>query len=50
MDLFLYSLLNNIKDDLVHGSQTPFDIPYDCCSGGGPVHARVPIHAHPQFS
>ena len=19
-------------------------------SGGGPVHARVPIHAHPQFS
>ena len=20
------------------------------CSGGGPIHARVPIHAHPQFS
>ena len=19
-------------------------------SGGGPIHARVPIHAHPQFS
>ena len=24
--------------------------PLDTISGGGPVHARVPIHAHPQFS
>ena len=23
---------------------------YDATSGGGPVHARVPIHAHAQFS
>ena len=23
---------------------------YKYSSGGGPIHARVPIHAHPQFS
>ena len=23
---------------------------YITCSGGGPIHARVPIQAHPQFS
>ena len=23
---------------------------YKTFSGGGPIHARVPIHAHPQFS
>ena len=26
------------------------DLSLKSYSGGGPVHARVPIHAHPQFS
>ena len=25
-------------------------VQYSPSSGGGPIHARVPIHAHPQFS
>ena len=31
-------------------SQGSVGFPNNVCSGGGPVHARVPIHAHPQFS
>ena len=26
------------------------EIHWQTSSGGGPIHARVPIHAHPQFS
>ena len=36
----LYSVL------LLNGDPFPLILP----SGGGPIHARVPIHAHPQFS
>ena len=32
-----------MKDKLLPGTAL-------IASGGGPIHARVPIHAHPQFS
>ena len=32
------------------GIQTDFLSVTACTSGGGPLHARVPIHAHPEFS
>ena len=43
----LHKLATGIKLAAAHLQAPEREIGY--CSGGGPIHARVPIQAHPQF-
>ena len=42
--------ITRIKDSTKNVRHTLRRRYFEIFSGGGPVHARVPIHAHPQFS
>ena len=54
MSLFVYNIVQKLFNFKVYEMIKLIHFRYSStvqyCSGGGPIHARVPIHAHPQFS